>query len=160
MAANVWSIGTFLARTGSEIGVSDWFVIDQPRIDDFAAVTQDDQFIHTDSDRARATPFGGTIAHGYLTLSLLSAMASSGVPALEGAKMGVNYGFDKVRFLTPVRSGSRVRARFTLSALTERGAGRWLMALGVVVDVDGADKPALIADWLTIIMTGPRVTAS
>lgn len=153
MPAAVWAIATFRERTGSEIGVSDWLLIDQPLIDAFAAVTQDDQFIHTDPGRARTTVFGGTIAHGYLVLSLLSAMACSGLPGLEMAQIGINYGFNKVRFLTPVCSGSRVRARFTLSALSERGQGRWLMTLGVVVEMDGADRPALIADWLTLVLT-------
>ncbi|MCW5573624.1 MAG: MaoC family dehydratase [Steroidobacteraceae bacterium] len=147
-------------RIGSEIGVSDWFVIDQRRIDSFAAVTQDHQFIHTDPDRALASPFGGTIAHGYLTLALLSAMAASGVPALQGATMGINYGFDRLRFLTPVRVDSRVRARFTLSGLSERGEGRWLMALGVVVEIEEVDQPALVADWLTLVLGEPQSCAT
>lgn len=159
-AAEVWSVDTFRVRIGSEVGVSDWFVIDQRRIDSFAAVTQDHQFIHTDPDRALASPFGGTIAHGYLTLALLSAMAASGVPALQGATMGINYGFDRVRFLTPVRVDSRVRARFTLSALSERGEGRWLMAFGVVVEIDGVDQPALVADWLTLVLGEPQSCAT
>jgi acyl dehydratase len=142
-----------MERTGSEIGLSSWFVIDQPRIDDFATVTQDHQFIHTDPARALTTPFGGTIAHGFLILSLLSAMARSALPSIEGAKASVNYGFNKVRFVAPVRSGARVRARFTLSALSQRGEGRWLMAIKVVVEIESTDTPALVADWLVLYLT-------
>lgn len=143
----------FLAKTHSELGVSEWFLIDQQRIDEFAKITQDSQFIHTDPRRARDTPFGGTIAHGFLTLSLLSAMERSGLPRVEGAKTYLNYGFDKVRFLSPVPSGTRVRARFTLSSLSQREEGKWLMALGVVMEREGANKPALIAEWLTMVLT-------
>lgn len=143
----------FIARIGSEIGVSEWFLIDQRCIDDFAAVMQDHQFIHTDPDRACETPFGGTIAHGFLTLSLLSAMVHSGLPGVERAKADLNYGFNKVRFLNPVRSGRRVRARFMLSSFSPREEGKWLMELGVVIDIEGAEKPALIAEWLTMFVT-------
>jgi acyl dehydratase len=153
MARKSWSVSDFLARAGTEIGVSEWFLIDQRRINEFAAVTQDDQFIHTDPERARQTSFGGTIAHGYLTLSLLSAMAASALPVLEGTKVDLNYGFDKIRFLADVPAGASVRARFTLSSLAERGAGRWRMALGVVIETDRSEKPALIADWLLLLVT-------
>jgi acyl dehydratase len=122
------------------------------RIDDFATVTQDHQFIHTDPNRARETPFGGTVAHGFLTLSLLSAMIRSGLPAIEGVKASLNYGFDKVRFLHPVRSGARVRARFRLPSFSQREEGRWLMVLKVVIEIEGDEKPALIADWLTMFL--------
>ena len=111
------------AELASRVGqsfVSRWFEVDQGRIDAFAKVTEDEQFIHVDPERARLTPFGGTVAHGFLTLSLLSPMAYSALPRIEGASIGVNYGFDKVRFLHPVRSGARVRARFTLIAVTQR----------------------------------------
>lgn len=148
-----WPVSRLLARTGSEVGVSEWFLIDQHRIDEFAKVTEDDQFIHTDPDRARETVFGGTIAHGFLTLSLLSAMERSGLSRVEGAKEYLNYGFNKIRFLNPVPAGARVRGRFTLSSLAEREEGRWLMALGVVIELEGADKPALTAEWLTMFLT-------
>ena len=143
----------FLARTDSEIGVSEWFLLDQRRIDEFARVTQDSQFIHTDPKRARDTPFAGTIAHGFLTLSLLSAMERSGIPRVEGARAYLNYGFDKIRFLSPVPSGTRVRGRFTLSSVSQREEGKWLMSLGVVIEREGVDKPALIAEWLTMVLT-------
>jgi acyl dehydratase len=148
-----WPVSQLLARTGGELGVSEWFLIDQHRIDEFAKVTQDDQFIHTDPDRARETSFGGTIAHGFLTLSLLSAMERSGVPRVEEAKAYLNYGFNKVRFLNPVPAGARLRARFTLASLAQREEGRWLMSLGVVIELEGADQPALIAEWLTMFLT-------
>ena len=142
------------ALVGTEVGVSDWIVIDQPRIDAFAEVTEDRQFIHVDPQAAAKTPFGGPIAHGFLTLSLLSALAHGPMPRLAGIAMGVNYGFDKVRFLQPVASGKRVRARFKLLAADEKGAGRWLLKHEVTVEIEGVDKPALIAEWLTMQVLG------
>lgn len=136
------------AMVGQVIGISDWLTLDQSRIDQFAEITEDRQFIHIDPVKAKDTPFGGTIAHGFLTLSMLSTMAEAGSIALEGAVMGINYGFDKVRFLTPVRAGSRVRAHFTLSAVTEKKPGQYLLSMGISVEIDGEDTPALIADWL------------
>ena len=133
---------------GEEIGVSRWIEIDQARIDAFADITEDRQFIHVDPEAAKATPFGGTIAHGFLTLSLLSAMSYDAVPPLESVAMGVNYGFDKLRFLAPVMSGSRVRGRFRLLSAEDKGGGRWLLKQEVTVEIDGAEKPALIAEWL------------
>lgn len=133
---------------GREVGVSRWFVIDQERIDRFAAVCDDDQFIHVDPARAAETPFGGTVAHGFLTLSLLSAMAYDAQPGLAGATMSVNYGFDRVRFLAPVPAGSRVRGRFVLAAVEERRPGEVTLGWAVTVEIDGAAKPALVADWI------------
>ncbi len=130
--------------------VSRWLIVDQQRIDAFAKVTEDEQFIHVDPERASATAFGGTVAHGFLTLSLLSAMAYSALPRIEGAVHGVNYGFDKVRFLHPVRSGSRVRGHFTLQAVTPRSAREWQLTYEVSVEIEGAQKPALAATWLTM----------
>jgi acyl dehydratase len=134
--------------------VSRWFVVDQRRIDAFAEVTEDDQFIHIDPERARATPFGGTVAHGFLTLSLLSAMAFDALPKVEGAAHGVNYGFERVRFVHPVRAGSRVRGRFTLQSATARSAREWLIAYDANVEIEGVDKPALAAVWLTMQVAG------
>ena len=133
---------------GHEIGVSKWFEVDQPRIDAFAKVTEDEQFIHVDPEAAKATPFGGTIAHGFLTLSLASAMSYDAVRPLEGVVMGVNYGFDKLRFLAPVPAGSKVRGRFKLLSAEDKGGGRWLLKHELTVEIEGADKPALIAEWL------------
>ncbi|WP_447911150.1 MaoC family dehydratase [Brevundimonas bullata] len=141
---------------GQEVGVSRWITVDQARIDAFARITEDEQFIHVDPERARQTPFGGTIAHGFLTLSLASAMAEA-VEPLDGVVMGVNYGFDKLRFLAPVRSGSRVRGRFKLMSAEDKGSQdgvtRWLLKHELTVEIDGGDKPALIAEWLSMQMT-------
>ena len=143
---------------GTEVGVSEWITVDQARINAFADITEDRQFIHVDPEAAKATPFGGTIAHGFLTLSLLSRMSFDGVAPLEGVVMGVNYGFDKVRFLAPVPSGARVRARFKLLGADDKGANggvaRWLLKHEVTVEIEGGDKPALIAEWLGMQVVG------
>ena len=133
---------------GQEVGVSDWILIDQARINAFADCTEDHQFIHVDPEAAAKTPFGGTIAHGFLTLSLMSQMSYQAAPVLEGVAMGVNYGFDKLRFLQPVRAGSKVRGRFKLLSAEDKGGGRWLIKHEVTVEIEGSDKPALIAEWL------------
>jgi acyl dehydratase len=138
-------------HAGKEIGLSEWIRVDQTRIDQFADVTEDHQFIHLDAERAaKETPFGGTIAHGFLSLSLLSRMAMDIAFVLDGMTMGINYGFDKVRFLQPVKSGSRVRGRFVLEEAIERQSGQWMLRFGVTVEIEGSDKPALIAQWLTM----------
>ena len=134
---------------GKEIGMSGWIVIDQAMIDSFAETTMDRQFIHIDPEAASTTPFGGTIAHGFLSLSLLSAMSFQVLPQIPGA-IGINYGFDKVRFLTPVRVGTRVRGRFTLAALTPRTPTEFQTRYSVTVEIDAADRPALAAEWLTM----------
>ena len=133
---------------GTEVGVSRWIEVDQARIDAFAKITEDEQFIHVDPEAAKATPFGGTIAHGFLTLSLASAMSYDAVAPLEGVVMGVNYGFDKLRFLAPVPAGSKIRGRFKLLGAEDKGGGRWLLKHELTVEIDGAEKPALIAEWL------------
>lgn len=136
------------ALVGTDLGVSRWIMVDQARIDAFADVTEDHQFIHVDPVAAAATPFGGTIAHGFLTLSLLAALMPEGAIVLNGLKMGVNYGFERVRFLQPVPSGARIRARHTLKAIEDKGGGRYLVTTEVKVEIEGQDKPALIAEWL------------
>jgi acyl dehydratase len=136
-------------RVGSEIGVSPWITVDQAMIDAFAAVTDDPQFIHTDPERARAeTPFGGTIAHGMLTLSLLVPLARGTIPPLEGLRHGVNYGFDRVRFLAPVPAGTRIRGRFVLKALEERAPAEVTVTVEATVEIEGQARPALVATWL------------
>jgi len=139
-------------RIGEEVGVSSWIVIDQARIDAFAHTTEDRQFIHVDPVAAAQTPFGGTIAHGFLTLSLLSRMAAEAMLVPDGLKMIVNYGLDRVRFLAPVRSGSRIRGRFTLDSVEEKAPGQVLMRHIVTVEIEGEDKPALSAVWLALIV--------
>ena len=138
---------------GQEVGVSRWIEVSQARIDAFADCTEDHQFIHVDPEAARATPFGGTIAHGFLTLSLASAMSYDAVRPLDGVVMGVNYGFDKLRFLAPVPAGSRIRGRFRLLAADDKGQGRWLLKHELTVEIEGGDKPALIAEWLGMQMS-------
>jgi acyl dehydratase len=147
----VASIDEIKTRVGGEIGVSDWILIDQARIDAFADDTEDHQFIHVDPDAAEKAPFGGTIAHGFLTLSLLSRMAADAMLRPETMRMGVNYGFEKVRFLAPVRSGKRVRGRFVLTAFEEKRPGQYQFIHNVTVEIEGEDKPALIADWIGMI---------
>ncbi len=131
------------------LGASDWISVTQPLIDAFADATGDRQFIHTDPVRAAAeTPFGGTIAHGFLTLSLLPAMAAAVLPR-RAARMNVNYGFNKVRFITPVRSGARIRGVFTLASDEETKPGVRQMIVHVSVEIEGEARPALVAEWLT-----------
>ena len=139
-------------RIGTET-VSDWVEVTQTMIDTFADATGDHQFIHVDPERAKATPFGGTIAHGFLTLSLMPLLASKvpDAPRIEGVRMGVNYGGNKVRFLTPVRSGKRVRGRFKLLSFEEKRPGQWQQTVEFTVEIEGADKPAMVAEWISQI---------
>lgn len=142
---------------GQEIGVSDWIVVDQTMIDRFADATHDHQFIHTDPDKAATdSPFGETIAHGFLTLSLLSVMNYNALPHIREQTMGLNYGFDKIRFGSPVRSGRRIRGRFTLTEARLRGAGMLLTTYEVTVDIENERKPALTATWTTIVQFNPE----
>ena len=147
----VASLDEIRSRVGQEVGVSSWLNVDQERIDAFADATEDRQFIHTDPVAAAQTPFGGTIAHGFLSLSLLSRMGSEVFLAPEGVKMALNYGLDRVRFLAPVRSGKRVRGRFTLDSAEEKAPGQILFSYAVTVEIEGEDKPALTAQWLGLI---------
>jgi acyl dehydratase len=144
------ALDEFVALAGGAPFVSRWFVVDQARLDAFAEVTEDRQFIHTDPEAARATPFGGTIAHGFLTLALLSAMAQDALPPLTGVAMRVNYGFDRLRFLTPVKADARVRGRFALIEAARRSPREWLMRYDTNVEIEGGERPALAALWLTM----------
>jgi len=138
------------AMVGRELGVSDWFLIDQARVDAFADVTLDHQFVHVDVERAKATPFGGTIAHGFLTLSLLVHLCLPFIPTLANRKLVVNYGFDKVRFSAPVKVGKRIRGVGKLGEVSERKLGQVIMRVDVTVEVEGENKPALVAEWLSL----------
>ncbi|MDB5725912.1 MAG: Enoyl-CoA hydratase [Novosphingobium sp.] len=136
-----------VAKVGADIGTSEWIVVDQARIDQFAETTGDHQFIHVNPEMAKATPFGGTIAHGFLTLSLLSKMMDTAVekPAVT---MSVNYGFNKVRFLTPVKSGKRIRGHFKLLELVEKRPGQWQQTVEATVEIEDEAKPCLVAEWI------------
>jgi acyl dehydratase len=134
---------------GTEVGVTDWVEIDQERINKFADATGDQQYIHVDPDRAAETPFGSTIAHGFLTLSLLSMLTSMGGGVkLDNAVMGINYGLDKVRFINAVKVGSKIRARFKLISADEKKPKHFLIKHNVTIEIEGENKPALIAEWL------------
>ncbi len=147
------SLDQIRSQIGREVGVSDWIEVGQDRIAAFAEATEDRQFIHLDPVLAAETPFGGTIAHGFLTLSLLSRMAADVMQLPDTAKMAVNYGLDRVRFIAPVRAGKRVRGRFTLDAADEKAPGQLLLKHSVTVEIEGEDKPALTAQWLGLIFT-------
>jgi acyl dehydratase len=147
------SIEILKSRIGSKVGVSGWRSVTQAMIDGFADVTDDHQFIHVDPERAKKeTPFGGTIAHGYLMLSLLAPLGFEALPKLGSVAHRVNYGLDKVRFLTPVKPGSRVRAHYKLREVTPRSDKEFLLKNEVTVEIEGADKPALYAESLTVIV--------
>lgn len=145
------SLEEIQSKVGTEIGVSSWMLLDQDRIDRFAEVTNDLQFIHVDPDAAAQTPFGTTVAHGFLVLSLLSAMAYEAMLIPHGTRMSLNYGFDEVRFLAPVRSGKRVRGRFVLQGLQEKRPGEWRVRHDIIVEIEGEEKPALVAQWIGLI---------
>lgn len=137
------------AQIGTEVGVSNWITVDQKMIDDFAKTTFDEQWIHVDPERAAAeTPFGGTIAHGFLTLSLVSRFSYDCFEMMPGQVMGINYGMNKLRFLTPVRAGSRLRGRFTLKAVQARNATDMLRTNLLTVDIEDCETPALVAESL------------
>ena len=136
------------AMVGQSIGTSEWLTVDQAMIDKFAEATGDHQFIQVDVEKAKATPFGGTIAHGFLTLSLLPQLADKADLPRPEVRMGVNYGCDKLRFIAPVRSGKRIRGQFKLLGLTEKRPGQWQQMLEATVEIEGEEKPALIAEWI------------
>jgi acyl dehydratase len=148
------TLETLEGRIGEPLGVSDWFTVDQPRVDAFADVTLDHQFVHVDAERARATPFGGTIAHGFLTLSLFVHLCLGFVPVLANRTLLVNYGFDKVRFVAPVRVGKRIRARGTLTSVEERRPGQIVLKIDVTIEIENEGKPAVVAEWLSLHVVG------
>lgn len=142
------------ALAGKELEPSPWLTITQQRVDQFADATNDHQFIHVDPERARQTPFGGPIAHGFLTLSLLSFMNAQTAELPENLQMGINYGSDKVRYLMPVKVGQRIRSRQKILDINEKKPGQWLIKTAVTVDIDGEDTPALIAEILSMWVVG------
>jgi acyl dehydratase len=146
-------LSDLVKHVGEEMGVSSWITLDQTRIDEFAHCTGDHQWIHVDAERAaRESPFGGTVAHGFLTLSLVAPTAFEVLVARVGQKSVVNYGLEKVRFLAPVRSGKRVRNRIKLAAVDDRGRGRYLVTTDNTIEIEGETKPALLASTLAIFI--------
>ena len=150
--ADTISLREFAELTGTELRPSPWLEITQSRIDQFAEATNDHQFIHTDPERARQTTFGSTIAHGFLTLSLLSDLLGACWPVPEGLVMGLNYGSDKVRYLAPVKCGQRIRARGIITDVDEKRPGQWLVKTKVTIDIEGESAPALIAEILSMFV--------
>lgn len=142
-------------HVGTETGRSDWFTVDQERIDAFAEATEDRQWIHVDREAAEGGPFGATIAHGFLTLSLLSHLSTEAAIVPQGAAMLINYGSDKVRYLNPVKVGSRIRSISTLKDVAEKSPGQILLTSSVVVEIEGEERPALVADLLTLAIMAP-----
>jgi acyl dehydratase len=145
---NTNTVQSVQEKIGQEIGVSGWLEITQSMIDRFADLTEDHQFIHTDPIAAAETPFGGTIAHGFLVLAMIAKFLKSADFRLRGAAMSLNYGFEKVRLVSPVKTGSRIRGRFTLKNMIERSPGQWLSTLHIIIEIENEPKPAVVAEWL------------
>lgn len=155
MAKASLTFDTMQTMAGQELGVSNWITVDQAMIDQFAECTGDRQWIHIDVERAkRESPFGAPIAHGYLTLSLVAALSYDIGVVPEGTAAAFNYGLDKVRFLTPVKAGARVRMRSTLVSFEPKGPGQFLMKCGNTIEIEGEEKPALIAETLAMLVAG------
>ena len=154
MAIKVVPKDEMVKAIGTKFEPGAWITVDQARINTFADCTEDHQFIHVDEKAAKDTPFGGTIAHGFLSLSLLSKMAEGNGIIPENIVMGLNYGFDKVRFLAPVRSGKRIRANAEITDVTRKDDNRFLIKQTISVEIEGEATPALVAEWLTMVVTG------
>ena len=154
MAVKIVPKDEMVNAVGTKFEPSEWIEVTQERINAFADCTEDHQFIHVDDEKAAATPFGGTIAHGFLTLSLLSKLIEGNGVAPENTLMGLNYGFEKVRFLAPVKSGKRVRAHIEIKSVDQKDDNRFLVCNAISVEIEGEETPALVADWLTMLITG------
>jgi acyl dehydratase len=154
MAIKVVPASEMVKHKGLKFDPGPWITLDQERINQFADVTDDHQFIHLDQEKAAQTPFGGTIAHGFLTLSCLVPMCKDSGLMPENVVMGINYGFDKVRFLAPVRAGKRVRAHTQILDVEEKDGGRYLIKQAVTVEIEGEETPALVAEWLSMVVAG------
>ena len=142
------SVDQLIHYIGEEVGISEWLLVYQERINQFADATGDHQYIHVDSERAAQTPFGSTIAHGFLTMSLMVLMGYEGSTKLKNSVMGINYGFDKLRFINPVKVNSKIRGRFRLISAEEKNTNQWLLKHNITVEIAGEEKPALVAEWL------------
>jgi acyl dehydratase len=154
MAVKIVPKEEMASAVGTKFDPSEWIEVTQDRINTFADCTEDHQFIHVDAEKAAATPFGGTIAHGFLTLSLLSKLIEGNGVVPENTVMGLNYGFDKVRFLAPVKSGKRVRAHVEVKSVDQKDDNRFLINNAISIEIEGEDTPALIAEWLSMVITG------
>ncbi len=154
MAVKIVPQEEMVNAVGTKFEPSAWIEVTQDRINSFADCTEDHQFIHVDQEKAAKTPFGGTIAHGFLTLSLLSKMIEGNGIVPENTVMGLNYGFDKVRFLAPVKSGKRVRAHIEIASVDPKPGGRFLIKQAISVEIEGEETPALVAEWLSMLITG------
>lgn len=152
MAIKVVPKDEMVKAIGTKFEPGPWITVDQQRINTFADCTEDHQFIHVDEAAAKNTPFGGTIAHGFLSLSLLSKMVEGNGIIPENIVMGLNYGFDKVRFLAPVRAGKRIRANVTVADVTRKDDSRFLIKQSISVEIEGEETPALVAEWLTMVV--------
>ena len=144
------SLNEFASSSGRELEPSDWLLIDQERVNQFASATNDYQFIHVDPERAAQSPFGGTIAHGFLTLSLLSYLDSQNLIVPEGLAMVINYGSNKVRYIQPVKVGERIRSRQKLLKVSQKRPGQWMVNIAVTVEIENKEKPAMIAEILSM----------
>jgi acyl dehydratase len=153
MAVKIVPKDEMVNAVGTKYEQGEWIEVDQARINTFADCTEDHQFIHVDEEKAKQTPFGGTIAHGFLTLSLLAKMAEGNGILPENTVMGINYGFDKVRFLAPVRAGKRVRAHSEVVSVDRKDDNRFLIKQAVSVEIEGEETPALVAEWLSMVVT-------
>jgi acyl dehydratase len=146
-------VAAFIAEETGKRYVSDWLLVDQPLIDAFADTTRDWMFLHVDQEKAAQTEFGGTIAHGFLLLSLMAPLRSETPrPRIPGLRVGLNYGFEKIRFINPVRSGSRIRAVFTTAEIREEAPGKLREAMDVTIEIEGVERPAVVAQWLTMYL--------
>ena len=154
MALKIVPKEDILNHIGTKFDPSDWLTLDQSRINNFADCTEDHQFIHIDAERAAQTPFGGTIAHGFLTLSMLVKMCEDSAIMPENVVMGLNYGFDKVRFLAPVKMGKRIRAHVEILDIDQKDDNRFLIKQGISVEIEGEETPALVAEWLAMVIVG------
>ena len=154
MAVKIVPKSEMVNAVGTKYEPSEWIEVSQDRINTFADCTEDHQFIHIDEEAAAKTPFGGTIAHGFLTLSLLSKMIEGNGVIPENTVMGINYGFEKVRFLAPVRAGKRIRGHFEVKAVDQKDDNRFLITQSVSVEIEGEETPALVAEWLSMVVAG------
>ncbi len=137
------------AKVGEVVGTSEWVEMTQDKVNMFAEATGDHQFIHVDVEKAKMTPFGGTIVHGFMTLSMIPYLsAHGGFPRAEGVKMGINYGGNKTRFISPVRVGKRIRGHWKLLEMVEKRPGQWQQTCEITIEIEGEEKPALICEWI------------